>query len=135
MKVDVRKDMSISAISETEAFSNSLKKIIETSLLDDKAEDLVIINLSGKSSLADYMIIATGRSSRHVQSLAQNLEKELKKIKDISLKTEGMNEAEWVLIDTGDIIIHLFQKEIRDFYNLEKLWDIRTPKKIESVKS
>lgn len=100
----------------------SLKQLITGSLDGDKAEDIVIIDLANKSSIADYLIIASGRSARHVSSLAEHL---LRRIKDNghgSCRVEGLPQADWVLIDAGDIVIHLFRPEVRAFYNLEKMW-------------
>ncbi|GAB5458970.1 MAG: ribosome silencing factor [Henriciella sp.] len=92
------------------------------SLEDDKAEDLTLIDLAGKSSLADIMIIASGRSARHVSAIADHLAQTIKDRTGESPKLEGMPNADWVLIDLGDIIIHLFRPEVRAFYNLEKIW-------------
>ena len=94
------------------------------SLEDDKAEELVVIDLHGKSSIADYMVIANGRSDRHVGAMAEHL---LRRAKEIGLgrcKVEGLGKRDWVLIDMGDIIVHLFRPEVREFYNLEKMWSI-----------
>nr|WP_267878715.1 MULTISPECIES: ribosome silencing factor [Hyphomonas] len=91
-------------------------------LEDDKAEDLILIELQGKSSLADFMIIASGRSGRHVAALASSVAQEVKKITGRSPSVEGMPNADWVLIDAGDVIVHLFRPEVREFYNLEKIW-------------
>ncbi len=87
-----------------------------------KAEDSVTIGLSGKSSIADYMVVASGRSNRHVASIAERVIKDLHKggIKDA--RVEGMRQGDWVLIDAGDVIVHVFRPEVRDFYGLEKMW-------------
>ncbi|MEM7214684.1 MAG: ribosome silencing factor [Pseudomonadota bacterium] len=96
-----------------------------TKCLDDsKAEDLVTINITDKSALADYMVIATGRSNRHVSAIADHLLRELKNTGSGSAKVEGLQSADWVLIDTGDIIVHLFRPEVREFYALEKMWQV-----------
>jgi ribosome-associated protein len=92
------------------------------SLEDSKAENIVSIDIQGKSSLGDYMVIASGRSHRHVSAVADHL---LKALKDAGLGTarvEGLASADWVLIDSGDIIVHVFRPEVREFYNLEKMW-------------
>jgi ribosome-associated protein len=92
------------------------------SLEDSKAENIVSIDIQGKSSLGDYMVIASGRSHRHVSAVADHL---LKALKDAGLgnaRVEGLASADWVLIDSGDIIVHVFRPEVRDFYNLEKMW-------------
>jgi len=93
------------------------------SLLDDaKAEDVVTIELAGKSSVADYMVIATGRSDRHVGAIADQVQKRLKEIKYATVRVEGQPANDWVLIDVGDIVVHIFRPEVREFYNLEKMW-------------
>ena len=93
-------------------------------LEDDKAEDILFIDLDGKSSLADFMIIASGRSGRHVAALADHLAQDVKKLTGRPASVEGMPNADWVLIDTGDVIVHLFRPEVREFYNLEKMWSV-----------
>ena len=91
-------------------------------LADNKALDIVSIDLEGKSDIADFLVIATGTSNRHVSSLSENLITELKKDGIRDIKAEGINKSYWVLIDSGDVIVHIFRKEVREFYNLEKLW-------------
>ncbi len=91
-------------------------------LEDNKALDIVSIDLEGKSDMADFLVIATGTSNRHVSSLSENLITELKKDGVRDIKAEGINKSDWVLIDSGDVIVHIFRKEVREFYNLEKLW-------------
>jgi ribosome-associated protein len=93
----------------------------------DKAEDIISIDLAGKSSIADYMVIATGRSNRQLSSMAQHLDEKLTKsgIKKVSI--EGLTQGEWVLLDGGDVIVHLFKPDIRRFYNLEKMWGVELP--------
>ena len=95
---------------------------ILTSLKNDKAEDIVQIDLRGKSSIGDYMIIASGRSSRQVTAISEKLVDNIKKDFDRSSKVEGKNAGDWVLIDTGDVIVHVFRPEVREFYQLEKMW-------------
>jgi ribosome-associated protein len=97
-------------------------RIVLSRLDDMKAEDIVTIDLNGKTSIADFMVVASGRSNRHVGSVADNVVSELKKsgLKDI--RVEGQPHCEWVLIDTGDVIVHVFRPEVRDFYGLEKMW-------------
>ncbi len=92
------------------------------SLEDSKAENIVTIDIQGKSSLADHMVIASGRSNRHVAAVADHLLRRLKEIGYGNAKVEGLAGADWVLIDAGDIIVHVFRPEIREFYNLEKMW-------------
>ncbi len=108
-----------------------LEVALLTKLDDDKAQDIVLIDLKGKSPMADSMIVASGRSHRHVGALADHL---LRTLKDNGLgrsKVEGLPHCDWVLIDAGDVIIHLFRPEVRVFYNIEKIWAVdsahRTP--------
>ena len=98
-------------------------KAVVASLDEHKAEALTIIDLRGRSSLADHMIIATGQSSRQMGAMANHLLETLKAF-NLSASVEGMTQGDWVLIDAGDIIIHLFRPEVRVFYNLEHLWDV-----------
>lgn len=92
-----------------------------SSLDDDQAIDVVPIALEGKSSIADHMVIASGRSTRHVAAMAQKLEQRAKKA-GYDVRTEGLPNADWVLIDMHDVIVHLFRPEVRSFYNLERMW-------------
>ena len=97
-------------------------------VLDDmKAEDVTVIDLVGKTSLADAMIIASGRVNRHVASIADALVEKLKEAGYPTPKVEGMPASDWVLIDTGDVILHIFRPEVREFYNLEKMWGADRP--------
>ncbi|MDJ1008207.1 MAG: ribosome silencing factor [Paracoccaceae bacterium] len=101
------------------------EKILErilSSLDDDKAEDIVQVDLSGKSDMADYMIIASGRSSRQVAAISEKMVDRLKQELGVICKVEGKDTADWVLIDAGDVIVHVFRPEVRDFYQLEKMW-------------
>ncbi|MCR9067927.1 MAG: ribosome silencing factor [Rhodobacteraceae bacterium] len=93
-----------------------------TSLDDDKAEDIVQIDLRGKSAMADAMVIATGRSSRQVAAISEKLVDRLKQAYGLHCKIEGKDTGDWVLIDTGDVVVHVFRPEVRDFYQLEKMW-------------
>ena len=102
-------------------------KIVETSLDDDKAQALTVIDLAGKSSIADYMVIATGTSARQVSAMADHV---LEKLKDggcEGVTIDGKSQGDWVLIDSGDVIVHLFRPEVREFYNLEKMWGVEMP--------
>ena len=92
------------------------------SLENSKAEDIVSIDIQGKSSLADYMVLASGRSHRHVAAVADHLIKALKEAGHGNARVEGLSGADWVLIDSGDIIVHVFRPEVREFYNIEKMW-------------
>ena len=95
---------------------------ILTSLDDDKAENVVTIDLRGRSSVADFMVICSGRSSRQVGAIAEKLTERLKEEFGRSCKIEGKEQGDWVLIDTQDVIVHVFRPEVRDFYQLEKMW-------------
>jgi ribosome-associated protein len=94
---------------------------------DAKAEDVIAIDLVGKTSLADTMIVASGRSDRHVGAIAERLASSIKEMGLPPPRVEGMPVCDWVLIDTGDVIVHLFRPEVRSFYNLEKLWGVGRP--------
>ena len=98
-----------------------------STLEDSKAEDVIVVDLAGKTTIADYMVIATGRSRRQISGLAQNLVKTIKSAKFGRPGVEGMGRCDWVLLDAGDTIIHLFRPEIRTFYNLEKMWTVDLP--------
>ncbi|MGE4327151.1 MAG: ribosome silencing factor [Pseudodonghicola sp.] len=102
--------------------SQNLLADILSSLDDDKAEEVVQVDLRGRSSIGDYMVIASGRSTRQVAAMAEHLVERLKQNFGIIAKTEGKEIGDWVLIDTGDIIVHLFRPEVREFYQLEKMW-------------
>ncbi|HML29150.1 MAG TPA: ribosome silencing factor [Hyphomicrobium sp.] len=96
--------------------------------LDDaKAEDIVSIPLEGKSALGDYMVVASGRNDRHVGAIAEQLREKLKARGEARVRVEGLNACDWVLIDTGDVIVHVFRPEVREFYNLEKMWQAEIP--------
>ena len=93
------------------------------SRLDDmKAEETVTIDLRGKSTLADFMIVTSGRANRHVGAIAENVTKALKETGIKNIHVEGLPNCDWVLIDSGDVIVHVFRPEVREFYNLERLW-------------
>ena len=102
--------------------SERLLAAVLKSLDDDKGEDIVQINLRGKSEMGDYMVIASGRSTRQVTAMAEKLADKIKQDFGIISKTEGKDTGDWVLIDTGDIIVHIFRPEVREFYQLEKMW-------------
>ena len=104
------------------ATSEAQLAAILTSLSDDKAEDVVQVDLRGKSAMGDYMVICSGRSSRQVSAISEKLVDRLKHDHGIAARTEGKNAGDWVLIDTGDVIVHVFRPEVREFYQLEKMW-------------
>jgi ribosome-associated protein len=100
----------------------ALHALVMQSLDDDQAQETVSIPLEGKSSIADHMVIASGRSSRQVASMAQKLAERIKQQTGRIARVEGLPVADWVLIDAGDVIVHLFRPEVRSFYNLERMW-------------
>lgn len=102
--------------------SEALLDRILVSLDDDKAEDVISIDLRGRSSVADFMVVCSGRSSRQVGAIAEKLVDRLKQEFGRSCKIEGKDQGDWVLIDTGDVIVHVFRPEVREFYQLEKMW-------------
>lgn len=103
-------------------------ELILTSLEDDKAEDIVAIDLAGKSELADHLVVASGRSTRQVAALSEKLVDRLKQNLGIQCRVEGLDAADWVLIDCGDAIVHVFRPEVREFYQIEKMWMGSGPK-------
>ena len=109
------------------AASKKLLGLIEKSLDDDKAENVVAIDLTGKSSIADYMVIASGRSARQLGAMAEHLQIKLKATGMKSVGVEGESAGDWVLIDGGDVIVHLFRPDVRKLYNLEKMWGMELP--------
>ena len=102
--------------------ANQILELITISLNDDKAENVLTIPLHGKSAMADYMVIASGTSSRQVAAMAEHIEVKLKQNKVRILGLEGIRQADWVLIDANDVIVHLFRPEVREFYGLERMW-------------
>ena len=102
--------------------ADQVLKLITTSLDDDKAENILTIPLQGKSAMADYMVVASGTSSRQVAAMAEHIEFKLKQNKIAILGLEGLRQADWVLIDANDVIVHLFRPEVREFYGLERMW-------------
>jgi ribosome-associated protein len=102
--------------------SAKMLALVLDTLDENKAEDIVQIDLRGKSSIADHMVVCSGRSSRQVSALADRLAEDIKHELDVFSKTEGKETGDWVLIDAGDVIIHIFRPEVREFYQLEKMW-------------
>jgi len=104
------------------ATSDTLLRAVLASLDDDKAEDVVQIDLRGKSEMGDWMVIASGQSTRQVGAMAEKLADRIKSEFGLASKMEGKETGDWVLIDTGDVIVHIFRPEVREFYQLEKMW-------------
>ena len=112
--------------------SNELATKISEILSNKKGEDIVIIDISNKTIIADYYVIATGRSTPHVRTLAENLEEELDKLSLAPLRREGIRDGRWAVLDYGDVVVHIFNDESRLFYHLERLWsDGENTRKIE----
>ncbi len=102
---------------------------IRSSLEDDKAEDIVVIPMAERSALTDAVVIASGRSSRHVASIAEHLARRLKDAGYGTRPVNGAQQGDWVLVDAGDVIVHVFRPEVRDYYNLEAMWSVEEPKR------
>jgi len=110
------------SVSRTRPDVKETVRLVLARLDDMKAEDIITINLSGKTSIGDYMVIASGRSQRHVGSVADRVIEALDEAGIPDIRVEGMPHCDWVLIDAGDVIVHIFRPEVRAFYNLEKMW-------------
>lgn len=110
------------SLARTEMGANMLHQLVLNQLDDDQAQEIVSIPLAGKSSIADHMVIASGRSTRQVASMAQKLAEKIKQAGYGPVRVEGLPAADWVLIDAGDVVVHLFRPEVRSFYNLERMW-------------
>lgn len=108
-----------------------MKAFIEQSLDADKALDVVTIPLDEQTAIADYMIVASGTSTRHVSALAQKIKERLESRGHKSVRIEGLSQSDWVVIDAGDVVVHIFRPEVRAFYNIEKMWG--APHKVSSV--
>jgi len=107
-----------------------LVKDIVRWLDEAKGEEAVTIDLKGKSSIGDYMVIVSGRSDRHVGAIAEQLQRKLKEMGLGRVRVEGLEACDWVLLDTGDVIVHIFRPEVREFYNLEKMWSAERPAEV-----
>ena len=120
--VTIERNNPIPQSEKTIPTGDDVLELVKTYLDNDKAEDVVAIDLNGKTEIADYMIIATGSSQRHVGAMTDHIHRNLKTIGVRGIAIEGMPQCDWVLLDAGDVIVHLFRPEVRDFYNLEKIW-------------
>ena len=110
------------SVSKAKGGPDTLLALVLARLDDNKAAETVTINLKGKSSIADFMVVTSGRSNRHVGAIAKNLVDVLEKSGTKNVRVEGMRQSDWVLIDAGDVIVHVFRPEVREFYKLEKMW-------------
>jgi ribosome-associated protein len=115
--------------SEDDQGAQALERLLLGRLDDEKAQDIVFIDLKDKSSVADGMIVASGRSHRHVGAMADHLLRVLKEEGYGRARVEGLPHCDWVLIDAGDVIVHLFRPEVRAFYNIEKIWSVEPPQR------
>ena len=120
---------------DTACDADQILELITTSLDDDKAENILTIPLRGKSAMADYMVVASGASSRQVAAMAEHIEFKLKQNKIAILGLEGLRQADWVLIDANDVIVHLFRPEVREFYGLERMWADDAVEEIVTVRT
>ncbi|MGQ0663690.1 MAG: ribosome silencing factor [Pseudomonadota bacterium] len=107
--------------------AKTVRKLVEDSLDGDKAEDVVTIDLKDKTTIADFMVVATGRSPRQLAAMAQHVVEKLKAKGFHHVPVEGREQGDWVLIDAGDVVVHLFRPEVRSHYNLEKMWALQLP--------
>ncbi|MEO1167475.1 MAG: ribosome silencing factor [Pseudomonadota bacterium] len=127
---------SAATLPKTDAHTaEDLHQLILQSLDDDQAQEVTSIPLAGKSSIGDYMVIASGRSTRHVASIAEKLAERMKAEFGIPTRIEGLPTADWVLLDAGDVIVHLFRPEVRSFYNLERMWGFGEQESAEEADS
>ena len=117
---------------DVEGRITAVEDLILSRLDDDKAQDVVYIDLKGKSPVADGLIVASGRSGRHVGAMADHLLRALKDAGYGKCRVEGMPSADWVLIDAGDVIVHLFRPEVRSFYNIEKIWSVESGHRVDA---
>ncbi len=117
----------LAPLNKDETGGENLLPLIQNSLNDDMAQDVVTIDLAGKSSIADAMIVCSGRSQRHVGAIADHLLRVLKETGRGRVQVEGMPHCDWVLIDAGDVVVHIFRPEVRDFYRLERMWSVELP--------
>jgi ribosome-associated protein len=128
----VSSETSTKTESELDLSIKALETLILSRLDDDKAQDIVHIDLTDKSSVADSLIVASGRSHRHVGALADHLLRALKENGYGKARVEGLPHCDWVLIDAGDVVVHLFRPEVRSFYNIEKIWAVDAPHRLAS---
>jgi ribosome-associated protein len=120
-------ELTISQKKAVSPLEDDLVGSVVTSLEDDKGEDIIVIDLRGRSSMADHMVIATGNSSRQLAAMAEHLAVKLK-ARRLRVAIEGLTQADWVLLDAGDVVVHLFRPEVRSYYNLERMWtSVPTP--------
>lgn len=127
------KRMPVSEVAPRVRDAEELLGLVQATLADGKAEEIVTIDLASKSSIADFMVIASGRSSRHVGAVANQLLDKLKEEGYRGIRSEGMPQCDWVLVDAGSVVVHVFRPEVREFYNLEKMWSADGPADIRPM--
>jgi ribosome-associated protein len=134
-KTATKKTTAKKAVAETKPIEQPevLARVL-ASLEDDKAEEIVSINLAGRSSLCDAIVVASGRSSRHVASIAEHLARRLKEAGYGTRPMNGAQQGDWALVDAGDVIVHIFRPEVRAYYDLESMWSVEEPKHTRSRK-
>lgn len=130
-KLSTQSQKGVNAPSKTDKEAKALSQHIVHILDEHSAQDTILIDIIGKSSVADYMIISSGRSNRHVGALADYVIRGLKAKGHKDIGVEGQSGCDWVLIDAGDVILHLFRPEVRAFYNLEKIWSVPLPESLQ----
>jgi ribosome-associated protein len=126
MAVETLRPHTGAAMMSADTPASDLLDLVLSQLDDDQAQEVVSIPLAGKSSVADHMVIASGRSTRQVAAMAQKLAEKVKHAGHGPVKIEGLPAADWVLIDAGDVVVHLFRPEVRSFYNLERMWSFES---------
>jgi len=135
MEIKLTSQPSVSPVSrdQDEKAAKALSDHILSILDEHSAQDTIEIDIRGKSSVADYMIVSSGRSNRHVGALADYVLRSLKELGHKDIGVEGLEGCDWVLIDVGDVILHIFRPEVRVFYNLEKIWSVPLPEGLQAV--
>ena len=118
----------ISTLIKADLTVEAMLELITASLDDDKAQDLITIDLKGKTSMADFLVIASGASARHVSAMAERLAAKFKDAGQGRVLTEGAAQGDWVLLDAGEVVVHLFRPEVRAFYNIEAMWGAEAPR-------
>ena len=124
--------MTIQPTHEAKATADLLQ-LVQKSLDDDKAIDPVVIDLTGKTAIADFMVVVSGTSQRHISAMAEKLLERLKEAGFPAMGAEGLGDSNWVLIDAGDVIVHIFRAETRAFYDIERLWSVAPPTRAAAV--
>lgn len=133
MRKPAAKKIATKAVKAADSEPTILSRILK-SLDDDKAEDIVTIDLAGRSSLCDAIVVASGRSSRHVASIAEHLARRLKEFGYGTRPVDGASQGDWALVDAGDVIVHVFRPEVRTYYDLEGMWSVGEPARTRAAR-